>query len=245
MNMQTPTKITGGIKEQGPHYAAVRQRLRLNPPVKNRLKEVLAAAEQRAADLADATDRLRAERVALRAEADGIDRKDKINYEMAYRQRRARRVGKNRQKFLAKHADAAQDFDNRFKFCPFKANESPVLRATITLIMNHFRVTWLELVSSVREHHLLIARAVLYNVLRDTGFTWYSISKLTGHDVDYYPARAKAFATNWREKARTNACFENAMTCVTDISPAELALWKVKKSPFLPTTEKTEKTESK
>jgi hypothetical protein len=241
MNMQATTKITGGINQQGPHYAAVRKRLRFNPPVKNRLKEVLAAAEQRAADLAAKADKLREEKDALRAEAEEIDRKDKINYEMMYRQRRARKVGKNRQKFLAKHADTAQDFDMRFKFCPFNVEQSPALRAAVTVIMKHFRVTWLELISSGREHHLLTARAVLYNVLRDTGFTWYGISKVTGHDVDYYPARAKAFATNWREKARTNACFENAMTCVQDIQAAELALWKVKKSPFLTTTEENEK----
>jgi hypothetical protein len=240
MKMQMATKITGGIEAQSAHYAAVRKRLRHTPPVKNRLKEVLAAAEQRAADLAAQADKLREEREALRAEAEEIDRRDKINYEMAYRQRRRRKVGKNRQKFLAKHADAAQDFDNRLKFCPFNVEQSPALHAAVTTIMNHFRVTWLELISSGREHHLLTARAVLYNVLRDTGFTWYGISKLTGHDVDYYPSRAKMFAAKWREKACTNACFGNAMACVMDISPAELSLWKVKKSPFQSSTKKIE-----
>lgn len=236
------TKITGGIEQQSAHYAAVRNRLRHTPPVKNRLKEVLAAAEQRAANLAAQADKLREERDRLRAEAKRIDRKAHSPYVIEAHRRQRVHVEKGRMKFLAKHKEEAKDFGNKLKYCPFTPEKSPSLLSAVTVILDTFRVTWLELVGSGRAPHVVTARATLYNLLSEVGFTWYGIAKITGHSTVSYPLAARNLAEKFKELCHNSYCFSNALACVKDNAEAELAALGVRKHL---TSSETEKTESK
>ena len=84
------------------------------------------------------------------------------------------------------------------------------------------------MISRDRRTHVLSARAVLYTLLQDVGFTYYGIAKLTGRDGDHGTAAIRLLVTKRAAEARNNDCFDHAMTCVKDITEKERGVWKLK-----------------
>lgn len=207
------------------HYAAVKARLRnpKNLPPRNKLKDILAQAERRAAEHLAEAERLRAEREAEEARV----KKSELQDYYAYRAEKARRFRKRRENKLARFAADMDDFEHFLKHCPFKASDSPSLRKATRVILKHYRVTWLELVSNRRPTHVVAARATFYHVLREVGFSWYGIAKVMGLEPNTTSSLI-LLHRKWAEKARDNSCFLNTMDCVKNICVEELDVWKVK-----------------
>lgn len=134
------------------HYSAVRQRLRANPPVRNRLKTVLAEVKAKE----EAVYREKMERLA----------------ELRERQRQ-------RQEQIRLAKLAAMPRKERLAGMP-KFRAAGMADAVFT-ILESTGLTWNELVSSTHRGVPVRARAMVCLILRDgLGWSWPDISRAVG-----------------------------------------------------------------
>lgn len=177
------------------HYDKVRARIGNphNMPVKNRLKEILAAAAARKAVENEERERERVEKAVRRRFADS---------------ERVRRRRAKVRKMVRETAPTILDFSDPMKGCSVK---NKAVRAAVQLVLEHFHVTWALVASRVRVQHVVEARAVIVTLLLDLGCSAYTIAKELGKDNTTIYKMLERHA----EKARHNPCFVDAINCVT------------------------------
>lgn len=174
------------------HYDKVKARIGNphNMPVKNRIKEVLAAVAARKAAEFEEKERERVEKAVRRRFADSA------------RRRRAKV-----RKMVEEAAPTILDFSDPMKGCSVK---NRAVRQAVKLILERYRVTWALVASPVRVQHVVEARAVVVTLLYDLGCSAYEIGRELGKDNTTIYALLRRYA----ERVRDNPCFLDAINCV-------------------------------
>lgn len=221
--MMTTTMAAGSNTQRlMSHYAAVKARLHapVNMPARNRLKAVLAEAEARKRAQAPAR---AASQVIQKLNADLKNAERVRRYMKKKREAEGDGAARRRRRKVVPSIEALTDPELTMHGCPFKPRNSPVLHEAVKTVLNHYKVTWAAIVSSVRLQHLVDARAAVYTLLREAGFTSNRIARMTSRKRD--ATSITRLVREYGEKVWDSACFFDAISCLKDISEGELELW--------------------
>ena len=193
-----------------------------------RLAKLVEKADHRARALDDLVSALQAEQEALEKELAMLRRLDAYEaWRRMYREGRITVMQRRKEYWAARRelikriqADKSPD---KWKYCPVDPEKSPTLRRAIGIILDHFRVTWADLLQSDGRQHVRAARLALYVVLEAAGMDWYQIAALVWRGDPQDKGRAiRKIVEKQRPRALSFSCVPKAIACVKHMNQAEL-----------------------